>query len=252
MVHSILIIGQSNMAGRGYLAEAQPIDNQDGLLQVLRNGRWMPMFRPVNFDRSFSGTCLAEMFARQYADEHGGVKVGIIPCADGGTTLDQWKEGEVLFDHAVFQAKLAMRTSKLVGILWHQGEGDCRDEYYPLYLEKVTAIMTAFRKQLGAEIPIVVGGLGDFLKDKVENPALVNYVHVNKALEEFAKVFPKTAFASAKGLTSNPDNLHFNHKSLMEFGKRYYSAFKTVEDKELGLETENMVADTKLTEMEKL
>ena len=252
MMHSILIIGQSNMAGRGFLDTAEPLDNRGGLLNVLRNGRWMPMFRPVNFDRSFSGTCLAETFAVQYANEHTDVKVGIIPCADGGTTLDQWKEGEILFDHAVFQAKLAMRTSKLVAILWHQGEGDCREERYPLYLEKVTAIMTAFRKQLGAEVPIVVGGLGDFLKDRVENPELANYVHVNKALEKFAQVFPKTAFASAKGLTSNPDNLHFNHNSLMEFGKRYYSAFKTIEDKELWIETKDIPCDTKLTDMEKL
>jgi hypothetical protein len=240
------------MAGRGFLKETEPLDNRGGLLKVLRNGRWMPMFRPVNFDRSFSGTCLAETFAMEYADDHPDIEVGIIPCADGGTTLDQWKEGEILFDNAVFQAKLAMRTSKLVGILWHQGEGDCREEFYPLYLEKVTAIMTAFRNQLGVEVPIVVGGLGDFLKDRVENPVLANYFYVNKALEKFAQVFPKTAFVSAKGLTSNPDNLHFNHNSLMEFGKRYYSAFKTIEDKTLGNDVEKTFFETSLTEMEKL
>ena len=178
--------------------------------------------------------------------------MGIIPCADGGTMLDQWKEGEILFENAVSQAKLAMKTSRLVGVLWHQGEADCRDEYYPFYLEKVTAIMTAFRKQLGAEIPIVVGGLGDFLKDKQDWPQGKNYFHVNIALEKFAHTFPRTAFASAKGLTSNPDNLHFNHKSLMEFGKRYYSAFKTIENKELGSDGKDVDCKTELTEIEKL
>ncbi len=252
MIHSFLLIGQSNMAGRGYIADAQPFDNRDESLKVLRNGRWQGMFRPVNFDRSFSGTCLAETFVENYADEHKGVEVGVIPCADGGTSLDQWQEGSILFDNAVFQAKLAMRTSKLVGILWHQGEGDCSEEHYSLYLEKITAIMKAFRKQLGENIPIVVGGLGDFLKDRLESPVLVNYHYVNSALEEFAKTFPRTAFASAKGLTSNPDNLHFNHKSLMEFGLRYYSAFKTVENKDLLLDAEIKVDDTKRTEMEKL
>ena len=68
MIHSFLIIGQSNMAGRGKLDEAQPLDN-DKLL-VLRNGRWQPMYRPVNNDRPFSGVCLAESFARLYADEN--------------------------------------------------------------------------------------------------------------------------------------------------------------------------------------
>ncbi len=251
MIHSFLLIGQSNMAGRGYIADAEPFDNRDETLKVLRNGRWQGMFRPVNFDRRFSGTNLAETFVEAYQNDHVGVEVGVIPCADGGTTLDQWEEGSILFDNAVFQAKLAMRTSNLVGILWHQGEGDCGEERYPLYLERITKIMTAIRKQLNADIPIVVGGLGDFLKDKIEFPHLANYVYVNEALEKFAKEFPKTAFASAKGLTSNPDNLHFNHKSLMEFGLRYYDAFKTVENKNL-TNLEIKIDDSKRTEMESL
>ena len=140
MIHSILIIGQSNMAGRGIISEAMPIDNKDGRLKVLRNGRWQRMFRPVNPDRSFSGTCLAESFARAYADEHG-VDTGIIPCADGGTSLNQWRVGGLLFDNAVYSAKLAMRTSNLAAILWHQGEADCAPELNAVYLEKITVIM---------------------------------------------------------------------------------------------------------------
>ncbi len=252
MIHSFLIIGQSNMAGRGYIADAQPFDNRDETLKVLRNGRWQGMFRPVNFDRKFSGTCLAESFVEAYQNDHDGVEVGVIPCADGGTSLSQWEEGSILFDNAVYQTKLAMRTSHLVGILWHQGEGDCSEDCYPLYLEKITKIMTAFRKQLNVDVPIVVGGIGDFLKDKIEVPQFVNYTYVNEALEKFAKTFPSTAFASAKGLTSNPDNLHFNHKSLMEFGLRYYEAFKTIENKDLISDSANKTDDSKRTEMELL
>ncbi|MBQ2401175.1 MAG: hypothetical protein II311_04070, partial [Lachnospiraceae bacterium] len=33
--------------------------------------------------------------------------------------------GELLYDHAVMQSKLAQRTSEIAGILWHQGESDC-------------------------------------------------------------------------------------------------------------------------------
>lgn len=40
-----------------------------------------------------------------------------------------------------------------------------------------------------------------------------------------------TGFVSAEGLTSNPDNIHFNTKSLLEFGARYYEEFKKLEDK---------------------
>ena len=55
----------------------------------------------------------------------GHVDVGLICCADGGTEPDQWQPGEPLFDHAVYQAKLAMRSSQITGVLWHQGESDC-------------------------------------------------------------------------------------------------------------------------------
>ena len=218
------------MAGRGSLSEAGPLDTKGGRLKVLRNGRWQQMYRPVNPDRPFSGTSLCESFAAAYADAHAGVEVGIIPCADGGTTLDQWREGGLLFDNAVSCARLAMRTSHLVGILWHQGEGDCGA--YDKYFDKISAMMGALRRELGdPELPLVVGGLGDFLKDMKSDPSLANYPHINDALARFVEQSPATAFASAKGLTSNPDNLHFNHASLQEFGRRYYEAFKTVENK---------------------
>ena len=232
MIHSILIVGQSNMAGRGLPSEAKPLNNMKGRLKVLRNGRWQNMYRPVNPDRYFSGTCLAESFAERYAQEHQGVDVGVIPCADGGTSLNQWREGGLLFDHAVYTAKLAMRTSNLAAILWHQGEADCAPELNSLYLEKITAIMTALRRELSAEdIPLLVGGLGDFLKDRTESPNLVHYPKINSALMEFARISSRTAFVSAEGLKSNPDNLHFSAPALEQFGRRYYEEFSKIEDK---------------------
>lgn len=229
MIHSFLLIGQSNMAGRGFLNEAEPIENKD--IFVLRNGRWQPMFRPVNPDRAFSGTNLAESFADLYAKEKG-VQVGLIPCADGGTCLDQWCVGSLLFDHACFMASLASRTSTIAGVLWHQGEGDCAPELYPQYEEKLTAIFAALRKKLDLyDVPFLVGGLGDFLKDRADSPNLKNYPHVNAALERMADNDKMTGFVSAKGLLSNPDNLHFSAKALREFGVRYYTEFLKLEDK---------------------
>lgn len=253
MIHSFLIIGQSNMAGRGNMAEASPLLTNGGRMKVLRNGRWQIMYRPVNPDRPFSGTCLAESFAKAYSDDHPDVEVGIIPCADGGTSLDQWQEGGLLFDNAVNCAKLAMRTSHLVGILWHQGEADCSAELHPLYLDKIKSILNALRRELHAEkTPFIVGGLGDFLKNFPDDSALVNYPYVNRALMELSSREKHVAFASAEGLTSNPDNLHFDHKSLEEFGQRYYEAFKTIEDKTIIFDDNCKLNDTSRTKMELL
>ena len=64
-MHSILLIGQSNMAGRGFLNEAPEINTER--IYTLINGRWQAMFRPINHDRRTSGTNLAESFAESSA-----------------------------------------------------------------------------------------------------------------------------------------------------------------------------------------
>ena len=162
MIHSILILGQSNMGGRGFANEVPPIPNDR--LYVLRNGRWRAMYVPVNPDRKTSGVNLVESFADLYAREHD-VDVGIIPCADGGSCIDQWQVGGLLFDHACYMAELASRTSTIAAVLWHQGESDCAPDRYPLYREKLSVIIDALRRRLDLkEVPFLLGGLGDFLE----------------------------------------------------------------------------------------
>ena len=227
---SFLLIGQSNMAGRGFLNEVEPITNDK--VKVLRNGRWQPMFYPVNPDRHFSGVNLAESFADVYSREKD-VEVGIIPCADGGTSLDQWQAGGLLFDHACYMAELASRTSTIAGVLWHQGESDCSEERCPLYEKKLISILEEFRKRLNLyDVPFLLGGLGDYLKENSFLDYLNNYTYVNDALKKIASEKAMTGFVTAEGLESNPDKLHFSAKALREFGIRYYNEFIKLEDKD--------------------
>lgn len=229
MIHSFLLIGQSNMAGRGFINEA--IDVNADRIKILRNGRWQPMFRPINPDRSFSGVSLAESFAEKYSQKYN-TEVGLICCADGGTSLEQWQPGGLLFDNAVYNAELALRTSEIAGVLWHQGETDCADSLNSTYIKRFMPIMTELRKRLELfNVPFLLGGLGDFLADCTFDKNLENYEKVNEALKEIAENNPFTGFVSAKGLTSNPDNLHFNSKSLYEFGIRYFEKYEEIRDK---------------------
>ena len=229
MMHSFLLIGQSNMAGRGFPSEVEPIENKN--LYVLRGGRWWPMFVPVHCDRVTAGICLAESFADRYAREHD-VKVGLIPCADGGSSIDMWKVGGTLFDYACYMAEIASRTSTIAGVLWHQGESDCLEERYPFYEEKCTVLMEDFRRRLGlADVPFLLGGLGDYLKDFHRPYIAENYPKINEALQAVARKLPMTGFVSAEGLGANADNLHFSAAALREFGLRYYEVFKTLENK---------------------
>ncbi len=250
MVHSILLIGQSNMAGRGDKTQVAPLYNDN--IKVLRNGRWRPMYVPVNPDREAAGINLVETFADLYAKEHN-VEVGIIPCADGGTNLDQWQVGGLLFDHACYQAHLAARTSTIAAVLWHQGESDCLPHQYPVYEKKLSVIIEAFRKELGLyDVPFLLGGLGDFLPLCEYGDEYKNYTYVNEALESMAKKDKMIGFVSAKGLESNSDHLHFNAPSLREFGVRYYQEFLKLEDKNKVFEEKCTPDQAIRTDIEKL
>ena len=203
-IHSFLLVGQSNMAGRGDLTKENAITAPDCFM--LRMGRWQEMSEPINVDRAVvegavprSGANLAASFAAQLQKETG-AKIGLIPCADGGTRISQWQPGEVLFDHAVFQARLAQRTSALTAILWHQGESDC------LAPEQLEAYPEHGFHGTPAEL------LHEF----------------NRRLPEWAAQLPRCAVVSAKGLTARPDGLHFTTEALRTLGLRYLEAYQSL------------------------
>ncbi len=225
---SFLLIGQSNMAGRGVPSEVEPIKNDR--LFVLRNGRFLKMFVPVNPDRRTAGTNLAESFADAVSREYD-TDVGLIPCADGGTRVEQWQPGEILYDNAVFQTKLALRGSTLAGVLWHQGESNSHSGKHENYEANCMNVFQSLRKDLalGEEIPFLVGGLGDFLAEYKEGVMKKEYPIVNAILEKIAREHDWIGFVPATGLTDKGDKLHFSAAALREFGHRYFEVFRKMD-----------------------
>ena len=144
-MYSILLIGQSNAAGRGIMSEVEPLDLDRQFVQ--RCGKWRPMYTPINPDRINAGTCLAESFAYRFV-HHYNTDVGIIPCAYGGSKIGEWMPGEPLYENAVFQAKLAQRDSEIVGVLWHQGESDSFPDRYESWSKKCIFVFESLRKEL--------------------------------------------------------------------------------------------------------
>jgi hypothetical protein len=224
MIHSFLMIGQSNMAGRGFIKDVAQIFDEH--IKVLVNGRWQTMFEPISHDRPTSGISLAASFAAAWRLNNDHQEIGLIPCADGGTSLDDWAVGGALFNHAVCQAKLAQRLSHLEGILWHQGENDSFSGRSKDYHTKLNAIFEAFRTELDLPYaPIIMGGLGDFLSTGRYSKYFTEYKLVNQALEQLSSADRNYYFVTASGLTANPDGLHFDAHSQRIFGIRYYEAF---------------------------
>ena len=228
---SILMLGQSNMAGRGDMGQVRPIRNP--LCYMLRMGRWQPMCEPVNPDRAIfegryrSGISPAASFADEYA-RYFGRPVGLIPCADGGTCISQWLPGEPNYDHAVMQAGLAMRSSRLRAVLWHQGESDClSDAGVAAYAEQFIRIVDRLRRDLNLpDLPVILGQLPREISSSWKTQG--REAEMNRILDRLAREVPHCAIASSEGLTVKPDGVHFDAPACREFGKRYFEAFLTV------------------------
>jgi len=233
-IYSFLMIGQSNMAGRGEIGEVEEINNDSCFM--LRMGLWEKMSEPINPDAPIfredfhSGISLAASFADTLSKRKN-IKVGLIPCAVGGTKISQWMPGEILFDHAVMMATLSMRTSKLSGIIWHQGESDCgSDENVASYKSNFTTMISAMRKELGENLPVIMGELSENITD-VWNVG-DRPVRLNKIFQEIAEQLPFSGIAKSHNLTLKADGIHFDAKSCRSFGQRYAEEFLGVISKE--------------------
>ncbi len=235
---AFLMMGQSNMAGRGHIGTVPPIKNPNCF--VLRMGRWQQLTEPINVDRGVfandtiydlcSGINPGGSFADSY-QKYYGEQVGLIPCADGGTTLADWKIDGQLFLHAYYQAKLAMNVSEIVGIIWHQGESDSNTEEKAFsYKERFLTIMDEFQNRLGLNLDIVVGELGYYLDDYAK--PLPYWRDINKTLHELAHERDNIAIATAEGLEDCGDKLHFSAIAQREFGKRYFEAYKNLRERQ--------------------
>ena len=223
---SVLLIGQSNMAGRGYLHEVTPIYNEN--IFMLRNGRWQMMTEPIHFDRSVAGVGPAASFAQAWCNANKNEQIGLIPCAEGGSSIDEWSKESTLFRHAVSEAKFAMENSELIAILWHQGESDGRSKKYKNYYHKLNILVNSFRKELGdLEVPFIVGGLGNYLGKSGFGRSCVEYDLINQELLKYVENNRNCYFVIGEKLYPNPDGIHINAESQRRFGIRYFKAYQT-------------------------
>ncbi|QDU29338.1 Carbohydrate acetyl esterase/feruloyl esterase precursor [Anatilimnocola aggregata] len=225
--HLFLLVGQSNMAGRGKV-EAEDQKPHERVLMLNKEGAWVPAADPLHFDKSSAGVGLGKTFGKVIADANPEITVGLIPCAVGGSPIDSWKPGVFYkatnshpWDDAIRRAKLAQEKGVLKGMLWHQGESDSSAKSAPAYGDKLQKLVGAFRQELQADVPFLVGQLGQY--DDV--PWDDNRKIVDQAHRDLAKQVKQAAFVPSDGLKHKGDKVHFDSAGLREFGKRYADAY---------------------------
>jgi hypothetical protein len=223
-----LLVGQSNMAGRG-VVEAQDTAAHARVMMFSKDGKWVPAIDPMHFDKAAAGVGLGKTFGQVIAEATPGVTIGLIPCAVGGSPIDTWKPGVFYpatkcypWDDMAKRAALALKSGKLRGILWHQGESDSQPTLAAAYEAKLHDLISRLRQELNApDAPFIAGQMGKF-DDAPWTPekSIVDQVH-----QDLAKKVPHTAFVSAEGLKHKGDKIHFDSASFRELGKRYAAAF---------------------------
>jgi len=218
-----LLVGQSNMAGRGEITEVDTLSHPR-VFALAKNDKWTVANEPLHYDKENRGVGPGLTFGKTMADMNPDVKIGLIPAAVGGTKISYWEPGNErgLYEEALRKAKIAMESGRLKGIIWQQGESDSNEKDAPLYKERLIRLMKSFRKDLGKEeVPIVFGGLGDFLKSK-------KFHIVNNALKDAADELPNVAFSEASKLGHIGDRLHFNAEAQHENGVNMAKAMRTL------------------------
>jgi hypothetical protein len=233
--HLFLLVGQSNMAGRGAI-EDQDKQTNPRVLMLNKENEWALAKDPLHFDKpGMVGVGLGKTFALDYAEEHPDVTVGLIPCAVGGSPIAAWEPGGYHdqtkshpWDDCLPRAKLALQSGVLKGILWHQGESDSTEKLAPQYEKKLHALIARFRDELNApDVSFIAGQMGQF----AEKPWSESRKQVDAAHRTLPEKVAQTAFVSSDELHHKGDNVHFDSASYREFGHRYYQAYQALVEK---------------------
>jgi hypothetical protein len=227
--HLFLLIGQSNMAGRGIVTPADKTP-PSRVLMLNQSGAWVPAVDPLHFDKpKIAGVGLGRTFGILVAEANPLVTIGLIPCAVGGSPIDTWKPGAYYeatkthpWDDAMRRAKSALRSGTLKGILWHQGESDSSVALAPKYEAKLHDLIARLRAELGApDVPFLAGQLGRF----EESPWNEFRTQVDLAHRSLPGKVARTAYVSSEGLKHKGDKVHFDADSYRELGRRYAEAY---------------------------
>ncbi len=224
-----LLIGQSNMAGRGGITDAYKNKGSSKVLMLDKENHWVQARHPLHFDKpSAAGVGPGLSFGIEMAKKNHGYKIGLIPCAVGGTSIDAWKPGgydkatdTYPYDDAVKRLQVAMQSGIIKGVIWLQGESDSNPEKAKDYLDKLVELINRIRAIThDPTLPFVAGELGRYKEE---------YQHINNELVKLQVRVANTAVASSKGFTDKGDGIHFNSASAEKYGVRFAKEMKRLQ-----------------------
>ena len=230
----IIIAGQSNThAGPGF----DPIlDTSHASIKQL--GRFygddykiIPAEEPLQHHVMIYGEIGFGLTFAKLVNEHldDGKNILIIPCGKGGTGfIDQnWNKGDPLYNDLINRYRLIKNDypdSKLLAILWHQGEKDVGNDEYQNLLD---GFINNLRKDVGnPSTPFILGGMVPY------------WVNLRSAREVQQQIISTTTLRISNVGYADPnlpfvieksdndfDAIHFDAVGQREMGRRYFEEY---------------------------
>jgi len=230
-----LLLGQSNMKGRGVIPSGQSA-NPLIVNMNMSDHQWYVAQHPLHkagvpdlidgSDNAGVGPGLD--FAAALLEQEEGVRIALIPCAVGGSWINLWQPGQNFYTNAVARAQKALADAppgkgRIRGVLWLQGESDATEARYAAYESKLSTLIRSLRTDLNEpELPFIACTIGTFI-DRSKYPRVDE---INEVLLTLPAREPFTACVDARDLTGHiGDSMHYNTGSQTIIGARYADAF---------------------------
>ncbi|MBM3728168.1 MAG: sialate O-acetylesterase [Acidobacteria bacterium] len=147
-----------------------------------------------------------------------GVPIGLLPCAHGGTSMDQWdpalrdKGGDSLYGAMVRRVKAA--GGRVKGVLWYQGESDAGPKSGPVFLEKFERLVAAIRQDFGQPaLPFYYVQIGRFI-----NPGNEQWWNLVQEMQRKAETSIPNATMISSIDSSLDDLIHVGTGDLKRIG----------------------------------
>ncbi len=227
-----LLMGQSNMKGRGVMPE-EPKRDPRIVMMHLRDDQWYLARHPLHLTgdaKTFEGHDNAGVgpglaFAEVVAGREPKAAIGLIPCAVGGSPIRVWEKGAKLYDEALRRGKLALQTAapakpRIAGVLWLQGEADAGPDNRAGYEGKLLKLVDDLRADLSLpELPFIACTIGEMSPDAAR---LADQKAMNEVLLSLPRKRPHTACVDARDIKTHiGDHVHFDTAAQEEIGRRF-------------------------------
>lgn len=219
-----ILMGQSNMAGRGVITEAYRNESNPKVVMLNKRLEWVTAKHPLHFDKPIAGVGPGLQFGVSMAAANQERIIGLVPAAVGGTSITTWKAGAFdsatkthPYDDAIARIKAGMKKGTIEGVLWLQGESDVATLSKKEYLAAFKKLVQDIRMLTNnPSLPFVIGELGQFK---------ITYQQFNKkVIKKIPRKIKRTRIVHSNDLVDGGDAIHFDAASAALYGKRFAEA----------------------------